>query len=406
MKVLHLLDSFSFGGAENLVIELARHQPPGFTIEVASIARRGDRDAMLDRFLEAGLEPDHLGLRRLLDPPGVVSVVRALRRSDADVVHTHLQTATIVGTVCARLAGKPVVSTLHHHPADLPLRGRVKEYLSVRLPGRLGRLILVSDAAYAEFARRFGPANPRWRMIYNGVDLARFPAATAYRPGRDRDLAWAGRADLRSDHVWASVAALRPLKGHLDLLAAWEQVLRRHPSAHLVIIGDGVSRRAIEGYVRTHDLGDRVTLLGRRDDVPDLLQHVDGVVSASHTEALPTALIEAASTGLPVVATRAGGTVDIVRDGETGYLVPVRDVDALAAGLIRCLDDPARMAELGRAGRRRVEREFSMKIWVERLATLYREVSGFDAAGRNVDHPGPAGSTGSGTRSGSTDSRG
>lgn len=123
-------------------------------------------------------------------------------------------------------------------------------------------------------------------------------------------------------------------------------------------------------------LGESVHLLGRRDDVHDILATVDGVVSASVDEALPTALIEAAASGLPVVAADAGGTREIVADGITGRVVPVGDVPALTDALLEVIGDPERATAYGAAGRALVEQKYSMTTWVDRLEELYREAMG------------------------------
>ena len=216
----------------------------------------------------------------------------------------------------------------------------------MRVPARLGRLVLVSHAARHEFARRHGPATPSWRVIHNGVDLARFP------DGRGR----AGSLDRPP--TWLAVAALRRPKGHLDLLEAWATVVERHPGARLLIAGEGPERAAIQSAVTGLGLDREVELLGSRDDIPALLQQVDGVVSASHTEALPTALIEASAAGLPVVATAVGGTAEVVLDGTTGLLVPPHWPEALADALGQLVDDPARGVDFGRAGRLHAEGVF------------------------------------------------
>ena len=363
MKVLHVLDSFSFGGAEELVASLGASPAPGVTMTVASLAPAGrGRDAMLPRLEAAGLAPTHLGVRRLADPAGLARLVRQLRRSDADVVHAHLGYAATVVPVAARLAGLPSVATLHHVPQDLSGAERLKERLSVRVPARLGRLVLVSHAARHEFALRHGPSTPSWRVIHNGVDLARFGAGPEVREPADRP------------PIWIAVAALRQPKGHLDLLEAWARVVKSHPGARLLIAGEGPERPAIQSAIVGLGLGREVQMLGSRDDIPALLQQVDGVVSASHTEALPTALIEASAAGLPVVATAVGGTPEVVLDGTTGLLVPPHRPDRLAAALAQLVADPARGVDFGRAGRLHAEGVFAMQPWLDQLLDLYLEV--------------------------------
>jgi glycosyltransferase involved in cell wall biosynthesis len=361
-RVLMVLDSFNFGGAENLIAELGRHAPAGLVLSVASLAPAdSDRNAMLDRLTGAGLNPTYLSVRRLLDPKGFFRLVCALRRASVDVIHAHLGYSAILVTLAARLAGKPVVATLHLSPQPHTGCGEwLKERLSVRIPGRLGRLVLVSQHAFDEYERAHGPARTTWRMISNAVDLDRYTVRSESRPA-DRP-------------VWAVIAALRPDKNHADLLRAWSGVVAVHPGAKLLVVGDGPSRPDIESAVAAAGLADSVQLLGRREDVPEILQTVDGVVSASVDEALPTALIEAGACGLPVVASDAGGTREIVVDGVTGRLVPIRDVPALTEALLDTIGNPARAAAFGAAGRARVEEKYSMPKWVDRLTALYREV--------------------------------
>ncbi|MGV0787828.1 glycosyltransferase [Mycolicibacterium sp. XJ2] len=364
IHVLMVLDSFSFGGAENLVAELGTHAPASMRISAASLAPPvGTRTALFGRIAEAGLEPTYLGVKKLADIGGFIHLVRTLRRTSADVVHAHLGYSAILVPLAGLLARRPVVATLHLIPQKHTQRREwLKERLSVRIPARLGRLILVSQYAFDEYARLHGPARHTWRMIPNGVDTDRFSA------GRSGDHTGA--------QVWACVAALRPDKNHADLLRAWVEVVSAHPGARLLIVGDGPARPDIEHAVSELGLQDSVTLLGRREDVAAVLATVDGVVSASVEEALPTALLEAAACALPVVAADAGGTREIVIDGVTGRLVPVRDVRALAEALVSTIGDPVRAAEYGRAGRALIDQKYSLTRWIENLNRLYAEVIG------------------------------
>jgi len=357
-----VLDSFSFGGAENLIAELGRFDPDSLVVSVASLAPAAQgRNDMLERLTQAGLCPRYFAVRRLLDPKGFLLLVRALRRTEVDVVHAHLGYSAILVPLAARLARKPAVATLHLSPQrDIRRRERIKERLAVRIPARLGRLVLVSHDAFNEYARLYGPPNQNWRTIYNGVDSTRYSRGT--------------RLQHHSHAVWAVIAALRPDKNHVGLVQAWAGVVADHPAAVLLVVGEGPSREDIEDAVAAAGLGASVRLLGRREDVPEILRSVDGVVSASVDEALPTALIEAGACGLPVVAADAGGTSEVVVDGITGRLVPPRDIPALTEALVETIGDPELAARYGALGRNRVEEKFSMSCWVENLNQLYAEV--------------------------------
>jgi len=357
-----VLDSFSFGGAENLIVELARYAPPHLEISASSLAQDGQGDNIIVRRLtEVGLSPTYLSVRRLLDPMGFLRLVRMLRRAPVDVVHAHLTYSAILVSLAGFLVGKPVIATLHTCPQRHAGRRQwLKERLSVRIPGRLGRLVFVSQHAYNEYAQHHGPVRPTWRVIPNGVDLDRYPVPAGTRAA--------------DPPVWAVVAALRPDKNHLDLIRAWRGVVDAQPGAILLIVGDGPCRGDIERAVLVAGLRESVRLLGRREDVPEILRNVDGVVSASIDEALPTALIEAGACGLPLVAADAGGTREIVVDHVTGRLVRVGDIPALTEAILSTIRHPARGAAYGQAARALVQEKYSMKTWVDTLDRLYREV--------------------------------
>ena len=362
LRVLMVLDSYNFGGAENLVAELGRFEPLALDVSVASLApETSGRNALFGRLADARLKPSYISVRKLLDLRGFLRLVRTLLDADVDVVHAHLGYSATLVPLAARLVGKPVVATLHLSPQPHSSRGEwLKERMSVRIPARLGRLVLVSQHAFDQYARRHGPARSTWRVIPNGVNVTRYSARGGQR-STDRP-------------VWAVVAALRPDKNHVDLIHAWAGVVQVYPNATLLIIGDGPSRPDIETAVSDAGLEDSVQLLGRREDIPDILRTIDGVVSASVDEALPTALIEAGACGLPVVASDAGGTREIVVDRVTGRLVPLRDVPALTAALVEVIGNPYLAARFGAAGRAQAEEKYSMRTWIARLEELYREV--------------------------------
>jgi glycosyltransferase involved in cell wall biosynthesis len=317
---------------------------------------------MLGRLTDAGLEPTYLGVSRLVDIVGFVRLVGMLRRAAVDVVHAHLGYSAILVPLAARLAGKPVVATLHLSPQRHTRRlDWLKERLAVRIPARLGRLVFVSQHAFDEYARVHGPARRTWRVIPNGVDLGKYSVRQ--------------QLDVTRPPTWAVVAALRPDKNHIGLIQAWADVVAVQPGATLLIVGDGPSRADLERAVADAGLESSVRFLGRREDVPEILSSVDGVVSASVDEALPTALIEAAACRLPVVAADAGGTREIVLDGVTGRLVPVRDEKALAEALLSTIADKEKAAEYGVAGRALVEKKYSLERWIDNLHALYAEVT-------------------------------
>jgi len=240
-----------------------------------------------------------------------------------------------------------------------------------RLARACERQVVLATAAAANLERDgFDPA--RIRFIPNGIETGRFrPAEDADRDaGATPDPAWP-----RTGPVAISVGRLVPAKGLDTLIDAWWRVSAAHPAARLVLVGDGPLRGALTARAEEAGIADRVHFLGARDDVPELLRRADLYVSASRTEGMSNALLEALGSGLPVVATRAGSAPDVVVDGGCGLLVPIDAPEALAEGLGRLLADPALRSRMGDAARRRAVAEFSIGAIVRRYIEMYREIA-------------------------------
>jgi glycosyltransferase involved in cell wall biosynthesis len=199
-----------------------------------------------------------------------------------------------------------------------------------------------------------------------GGDRDRLRTELGVGPG-DRAIATVGRLD-------------EPKKGLAVLLRAVARLARDMqgmdggPSFRLVMVGEGPARQALEALTRAHEIGHLVRFAGERRDVGDLLPAFDLFAQPSLWEGFGVTVLEAMAAGLPVVASRVGGIPEIVRDGETGLLVPAGDADALAAALLRLLEDPGLAALMGRAGRARLEEQFGIDRMVDETAALYREL--------------------------------
>ncbi len=192
------------------------------------------------------------------------------------------------------------------------------------------------------------------RVVYNGCDVAALGERA--RPGRVR-----AELGLAPDTpVVALIGEVGWRKGQEILLQAAAGLRASHPRTVYLLAGEGDGRAELEQRSRGLVLDDgTVRFLGFRDDVPDLLADCDVLVLPSRREGFPNTLLEGMALGRPVVATAVDGIPELVSDGETGALVPLDDVEALAAAIGRLLDDPALRRSWGEAGRRRVEEHFS-----------------------------------------------
>jgi glycosyltransferase involved in cell wall biosynthesis len=223
----------------------------------------------------------------------------------------------------------------------------------------------------------------RLRLIPNGVDTSTF------RPRRDGD------PDLRTA-IWGGepaevvgcVMSLTEKKNPRMLVEAARRVVEARPSARFLLAGEGPLRGSIEAAIASSGLSGRFRLLGFRNDTPDLIRSFDVLALTSDREGLPNIVLEAMATGIPVVATGVGGAVDLVREDETGRIVPPGDAGALAEALLGIIRDREAARRMGEAARRIVLTEFAMERMVERTMGLYDELL---SRGANERVPRPAG---------------
>lgn len=367
-----MIDSLSFGGAENVLVTLARQAPlVGLTLDVLALASpTQERATWLPRLQSVGLAPRFANIDRLREPQAIPQLAREIRNSGCDIVHAHLETATTLAPLAARVARRPAVCTLHHVPVPLHGREALRERLAVEVGSRSDGLLFVSEASRKGFAASYPRAvmnRGRWEVIYNGVDLERF------RPARptDQDVR-AGLSLPPKAAIVCMVGHMRPGKGQHVAIEAWPAVLRSAPEARLVLVGSGPNEDHLRRQVNRLGLADRVIFTGIRDDVHLLLRSSTLAVLPTRMEALPTVLIEAAASGVASVATAVGGVPEVVLDGKTGWLVAAPRADLFARALREALSDPLEVTRRGAAARHRAELHFGARMWATHLRDRYQ----------------------------------
>lgn len=383
-RPLVLISGLGAGGAEAVTAAfLCRLARERISVPVCTVTARHDGRPARE-LADAGVERLDLGARRLADPAALFRLRRLLAVRGIDVLHAHGQDATILGALgtvgrqCAFVATRHVLAE-----PEGSWRERLRARMASRAFGRADLVVAVSRAVADRLARSGSVPRERIRVMPNGVELERFDDAAA--GGSESARASARRElGLGSDEAVVLVPAVfRPGKGHELLLEAVPALRRRVPGVRILLAGGGGRAATLEARARRMELGDAVRFLGHREDVPRLLRACDVVALPSRAEALPTALIEAAAAGRPAVATRVGGTPEVVEHGETGLLVEPGDAGALASALAGLLEDADRARRYGRAARRRAEQRFDIDRQVERTLELWREVAPSGAATRD-----------------------
>lgn len=350
-SVILFVPTLAVAGAEILVSELAaRTRGRGWGVVIATTSERTP-GRLLAYALETGVEViDVSASSRLVT---TVKILRLLRRIRPDAVHTHLSSLLLVMGP-AWLTGVP--SRVHTFHSLAWRNGRRALYrLAFRVFGFTPVSIAKSVAQSVEDFVRLKPSQVL--VIENGVDLDRFSTRSS-----ERDT---GRI------IFIAVGRLYPVKNHELLIDSFMQA--RIPDAELWIAGDGPQRECLELHLATQCAQSKVSLLGSVSGVADILREASVFVSSSDVEGMPISMLEAMASGLPVVATKAGGVVDLVQDGVNGLLVEVGDTVGLAEAMRLLANDEDQRRSMGRESRR-LARRYSIELTTDKYIELYATV--------------------------------
>ncbi len=368
MRVLQIISSLKMGGAQKLQETLAG-AARGRPIELTVLSLQADTgSAILAALLAKGQRVQHLPGKRLLEVGRFQKLVRFLRQEKFDVIQSHLTYANILAAAAGRLSGIPVVGTLHNVKIEAkhyhPLREGLLETLALRFGARA---VVAVGHQVADIYR------PRLR----GQKLVVIPNAVAPIPPLPAAERLALRRSLTGSTTRPLVLAVGRLseqKGFADLLEAFAMLHTTQPEAYLAIAGAGELQGALTARLEQLGLTGHASLLGGRNDVPQLLRASDVFASASLWEGLPVAVLEAMAAGLPIVATQVGEVPLTVVEG-TGLLTPPAQPGQLAAALQSVLSDSTKREAMGRAALAHVERHHSPATWLDQHLALYRDVT-------------------------------
>ncbi|HET7904913.1 MAG TPA: glycosyltransferase [Candidatus Eisenbacteria bacterium] len=371
LRVVHLLDALSLGGAEYNVIRLVNALDRARFAPVIGSLRDAKPEA---RALVAPDVPVWEFHRREGRDLGLVPrLARRLRADHADIVHTHNWATYLYGVAGARLAGvRGVVHGEHGLERDNLVERPARVWARRALAGFVDRLVGVSGEICDRMALQYGV--PRERIVYipNGVDLGRFGT------GISGDAVRAERGIAPDAPVIVSIGAFRPVKDFETLVRAFSIVHANHPAAHLLLVGSDEGGRFERGIREASPaVGPalaNVHFLGLRLDTPEILAAADVYANSSLYEGMSNTILEAMACRKPVVATAVGGTPDLVTEGVEGFLVPPRDPAALAERIARLLEDRETARLLGERGRARVERDHSFAAMIARNAEIYESL--------------------------------
>ena len=365
IRVAYVIDHLRVGGAQRHLLEVVRGlDRREYALEMWSAARDpGDLAAVFER---EGVPVRSFGITGTMMSPRTISAVRRVaadfRARGVHVVHGYLFEGNFLAALVGRLAGTPVTLVSKR---SLDRYDRFDRRAAAWLSNRLASRVTVNASAVRAITIEHERCAPeRIVMIPNGVALP--SSATAATVAGDGD-------DPRGNGpLVGMVGRLSWKKGYQHALAAAALLRDRVPGLRFDVVGDGELRRELEDTARGLGLADTVRFLGQRRDVPELMRTFDCFVLSSLIEGMPNALLEAMALGRPVVTTSAGGSAEVVVDGESGLVVPPADAAALANAVERVLCDAEFARRIAAAGERRVRENFSLDAMLRAFDGLYR----------------------------------
>ena len=338
--------------------------------------------ALAGRAAEAGVEVIPMSFRRALLLTNALSLNSWIRRLRPDVVNSHSSADSWTAALARRLGPRAGALVRSRHISVQVKPGPRHRFLY----GQADYVITTGESVREELADSGLVPLDRSMSIPTGVDLERFRPDSGDRAEARRALGVAGDGP-----VIGVVAYLRQDKGHAVLLQALPEILESFPECSLVVVGDGPERLNLEALAGHLGIERSVRFVGLREDIPLVLAGFDIFCQPSlRNEGVPQSVLQAGAVARPVVSTEVGGIPEAVVHGETGFLVPPDDADALAEGISALLADRELGNRLGEAGRRHVSGAFSVQRMLDRTELAYAAALRSAASGGGTVSPGPS----------------
>jgi glycosyltransferase involved in cell wall biosynthesis len=368
MRVLHLLSSTGYHGAENMAAELIRQLTACGVNNDLGVFRSSDR-SNLD-ILNATQDAISSGMvyecRGRFDIGTVFALRNYIKNHDVDIIHSHKYKTNLYAFLANIGVRKKLVSTCHNWLGD-SLSMRFYAWLDKRVLRHFDMVVGVSEEIRNELRRHMSPE--RIRNVGNGVDIRKYTRTMETGEAKKR-------LGIGGKYVIGFVGRLSPEKGIDYLLRAVSGLVKDGLDVSALIVGDGERAAALKQEAHRLQITDRVTFTGNRGDTPLLYSAMDVFVLPSQQEAFPMVLLEAMACGVPVVATRVGDVAEIVEPGVSGLLVDSRDAAALQSAIGRILSDETLARRMSTAAQARAVDRFSSSAMAKQYLAIYERITG------------------------------
>jgi len=355
-----MISDLPYGGVEKFLLDLLPRFKNTLDVRICCIRERGK---LAPEFQKRGIPVDLCYFKGRLHPQSIYEMVRYLKEKEADIVHTHMYRANTSGAVSAKIAGTPVIiSHLHSFPEWDDWRQKKMDSL---LAGWKDQIIAVSNKVKEDFIKATGTREDKVMTIYNGVDMSRFSVRIdEVRKKRELGIP-------EDSKVVGIFARLIEDKRHEVFLKAAKRIVQETGrKIHFLVVGKGKLEKHLKRLASELEIAENVVFTGLRDDVPELLKITDVSVLSSRREGFPMIILESMASGVPFISTNVGGVGEIIRDGESGFIVEQESPEDLAKAMITVLTNEDLHRRLAERSRKIVE-SFSIESNVMKLGELY-----------------------------------
>jgi glycosyltransferase involved in cell wall biosynthesis len=372
--VVLVIDDLEYGGAQRQVIELANHMDQNrFHVHVCTLS---DYVPLCKQLRGSGCRLHMIKKKNKVDFTVVPRLVRLLQTVNADIVHSYLFSADISSRLAGRLAGTKLIIGSERNANYVPKKRHIFAY---KLTRNCVDLTIANSQAGAQFnSITYGQPICDYRVVYNGVDAERF------RPQDKRELRKALGLPVEKQIIGV-FASFKPQKNHTMVLQSFKKLLGHLPDTQLLLVGDQLHGNMMETgdynskmEILINELGIRnqCSFLGNRSDVESLYPACDITALSSLFEGTPNVLLESMACGVSVVATNVSDNSYVVKEGETGFLVELGDVEGMADRMQTLLDSEPLRQRMGQRAVDWVKNEFSITQMVRKTECAYLETLG------------------------------
>jgi len=359
IKIVYIINSFALGGAEKLLLDLCRQlDRQKFEPYVCTAVAGGP---MAEDFEALGL-PVKIFIKKSKLGLGVIwQLVKFLKEVKPQIVHTHLFGGDTWGRIAAILAGVPIIiSTEHNINLD---ESWLKKLIKFKLAIFTKKIIAVSQSV-KNYSVKKEKINPKKiAVIYNGIDLHKF----SFRGYQS--------IDLHNKISAVTIARLEPQKGHYYLIDAMPLIIKKYPNFILNIVGAGNLENELKNQAKDLGLQDHVVFWGRRTDPENILPAMALFILPSIWEGLGIAILEAQAVGVPVLASKVGGIMEIIESGKTGLLFAPKNSEAIFQSIEKLLSDSDLQQKIVKNAHEQVKEKFSLENMVQAYEDLYLELA-------------------------------